>query len=312
MPETIPTFDSYRVRPFQEKDRAAADALGDPVLDWWHREVPGASLHLVAEAIETDEIVGHLQVRDRGVPEPSHRPGQCHFFLTVAPGHRHKGIGSCLYDRVEAFASRRQARVLYTEYREMPDAPAATFLQRRGFLPLERFFPSYCDLTTFEPSEFAVTVERVKQQGIILTTYAELGDTAEHRQRLYALEEVARALQPFREVEPYNAVSFPQWEEEFTRRDPTTIFLAIAPVTGEYVGVITSLEWYFTGTHPDWCGRGIATALKVCCLQEAKARGISPWRQRTTKITPLCLPSIGNLVSFFPIPVLPASSDYCR
>ncbi len=38
--------------------------------------------------------------------------------------------------------------------------------------------------------------------------------------------------------------------------------------------MVTGLEWYFTGVHPDWRGRGIATALKVRCLSEAKRRDI--------------------------------------
>ena len=265
---------SYRVRPFEETDRAAASALGDPIPDWWHKEIPGASLHLVAEEIETGEIVGHLQGRDRSVPEPSHRPGQCHFMLSVAPAHRRRGIGGCLYDRLEAFARKRKARLLYIAYQETPDTPAASFLQRRGFTPVERFLPSRLDLNTFEPTEFAPAVEHVLQQGIVLTTYAEIGDTPEHRRQLYALEEAAHAAQPFREVEPYTPAPYSRWEQEFAHRDPTVLFLALAPTTGAYVGVVTGLEWYFTGVHPDWCGRGIATALKVRCLQAAKARGI--------------------------------------
>ncbi|MCW3094548.1 MAG: family N-acetyltransferase [Chthonomonadaceae bacterium] len=265
---------AYRVRPFEERDREAASALGTIVIDWWHNEVPGASLHLIAEVIETGEIVGHLQGRDRSVPEPSHRPGQCHFSLDVARAHRGKGIGSSLYARVEAFARHRSALLLYVVYDETPDAPAASFLRKRGFTLLERFLPSSIALDTFDPAEFAAAVERVEQQGIVLTTYAELGDAPERRQQLYTLEEAAHAVQPFREIEPYVGAAYPKWEEEFVRRDPTTIFLALAPVTGEIVGVVTALEWYFTGTHPDWCGRGIATALKVRCMAEAKARGM--------------------------------------
>ena len=65
---------TYQLRPFEETDRDAVDALGSPVVGWWHGEPPGASLHLVAETSETGEIVGHLQARDRSVPEPSRRP----------------------------------------------------------------------------------------------------------------------------------------------------------------------------------------------------------------------------------------------
>jgi mycothiol synthase len=264
----------YRVRPFEERDREAASALGTIVIDWWHNEVPGASLHLVAEVIETDEIVGHLQGRDRSVPEPSHRPGQFHFAVDVAPAHRGRGIGGALYARLDAFARQRSAHLLYVAYDETPDAPAASFLRERGFTPLERFLPSSIALDTFDPAEFAAAVERVEQQGIVLTTYAALGDSTARRLQLYALEEAAHAVQPFREIEPYVGVAYPTWEEKFLRRDSTTIFLALAPVTEEIVGVITALEWYFTGTHPNWCGRGIATALKVRCMAEAKARGM--------------------------------------
>lgn len=265
---------SYRIRPFEETDREAAKALDNPVVDWWHNEADGASLHLVVEAIETGEIVGHLQARDRSVPEPSRRPGQCHFMLSVASRHRGRGIGGCLYDRTEAFARQRKASILYAAYQETPDSPAASFLHKRSFAPIERFFASSLILDTFDPTEFTEAVERVHRQGIVLTTYAEVGDTAEHRLGLYALEEAAHAAQPFREVEPYVAEPYSKWEKEFAQRDRSTIFLALAPDTGDYVGVVTGLEWYFTGTHPDWCGRGIATALKVRCLQEAKVRGI--------------------------------------
>ena len=266
---------AYRVRPFEEREREVTGALGTMVIDWWHNEVPEAALHLVAEEIETGKLVGHLQGRDRSVPEPSHRPGQFHFALDVAPDHRRKGIGGCLYDRVERFARERNAQLLYVAYHETPDAPpAAAFLQRRGFTPLERFLPSSCALDTFDPSEFAAAIVRVEQQGIALTTYAELEDSAERRQQLYALEEAAHAAQPFREIEPYVAAPYSKWEAKFLRRDPTTIFLALAPGSGEIVGVVTALEWCFTGTNPDWCGRGIATALKVRCMEEAKRRGI--------------------------------------
>ncbi len=266
---------AYRVRPFEERDREAAGALGTMVIDWWHNEVSGAALHLVVEYTETGEIVGHLQGRDRGVPEPSHRPGQCHFALDVASAHRGRGIGTALCYRIETFARQRKAQLLYTAYDEQTDAPAAKFLHKRGFIPLERFLPSSIALDTFDPSRFSALVERVEQQGIALTTYAALEDSEDRRQQLYTLEEAAHRAQPFREIEPYVAVPYAKWEAEFLRRDPSTIFLALAPVTGEIVGVITALEWYFTGTHPDWCGRGIATALKVRCMTEAKARGMS-------------------------------------
>jgi GNAT superfamily N-acetyltransferase len=139
---------------------------------------------------------------------------------------------------------------------------------------LERYFPSSRDLRTFEASDFRSHIERVERQGIELTTFAQIGDSQDQRRQLYDLEETARAVQPFREVGPYVPTLFEEWEAEFLRRDQSAIFIALEPVSKELVGVVTGLEWYFTATHPGWCGQGIAMALKVRCIEEAKARGI--------------------------------------
>ncbi|MDR3688747.1 MAG: GNAT family N-acetyltransferase [Fimbriimonas sp.] len=264
----------YRIRGYDGADRAGVNALGSHVVDWWHRDGSNASLHQVALAGSSSEIVGHLQVRDRGVPEPSRRPGQCHFSLIVAARHRRRGIGASLYARLEAFAFERDARQLWTAYRESANNTAAWFLKSRGFRPLERYFPSTCDLLTFDPKDHWDAVESVETQGIELITYAQLGDSLDQRRRLYALEESARSVQPFRGVGPYVPTAYEWWEAEFLSRDPTAVLIARELGAKELVGVVTGLQWYFTATHPDWCGRGIATALKVRCMQEAKARGI--------------------------------------
>ena len=221
---------------------------------------------------DTDEILGHLQATDRSVPAPSRRPGQCHFFLDVAPEHRRRGLGNALYKRAERFARKRKARLLYTE---TSDAGAAPFLQQHGFEVLERFLPSHIDPQTFDPERFAAAIHRVETVGIRLTTYAEIGDSPQNRRKLYELDQIAHASQPFREVGPYIPTSFEKWEKDFETWNTATVFLAITPPDEVYAGVVTGLEWYFTGVHPDWRGKGIATALKIICLAEAKRQGIT-------------------------------------
>lgn len=265
---------AFSVRAYREDDRAPASALGVPNIDWWHANGLGTSLHLVA-VMDTGAVAGCVQATDRGLPEPSRRPGQCHFSLAVAPAHRRLGIGGDLYQCAERFARGRNAALLYTSYGETTDAPAGPFLSARGFAPLERFLPSALDLAAFDPARFADAARRVEEQGLRLLTYAEWGDSPHNRHGLYALEQAARASQPFREVGPYLPAPFETWEKEFAGWDPETIFLAVAAPGGVLVGVVTGLEWYFTGVHPDWRGRGIATALKVRCLSEAKRRGVT-------------------------------------
>ena len=202
------------------------------------------------------------------------RVGQCHFSLVVTADHRRRGNGAKLYKEAEAFAVGRQSHQLWTAYHESTDNSAATFLKSRGFKPLERNLPSTCDLLTFEPKDHLDAVKRVEGQGIELTTYAQIGDSPNHTRYLFELEESARSVQPFREVGPHILASYEDWEKEFERRDQTAIFIARNHEDRSFVGVVTGLEWYFTATDRDWSGRGIATALKVICMREAKARGI--------------------------------------
>ena len=242
--------------------------LGSSVITSWHAH--GPSLHHVAVCQETGELVAVMQATDRSFPQPSRRPDQCHFNLVVSPDHRRRGIGAALYALVEEFAAKLRSRLIYTAYLE---AASRSFLDKRGFDTLEVFQPSFVDLTSFDPDKFESCLRRVEAEGITLTTYSEVEDTEQHRRKLHDLEERARASQPFREVGPYIPEPFETWERSFLARDPKTNFLAIAG--DEWVGVVTGLEWYFTGVCPDWQGKGIATALKVRCLTEAKAQGMT-------------------------------------
>jgi GNAT superfamily N-acetyltransferase len=215
------------IRPYRDDDRAAVEALGLAVIDWWNE---GAALHLVAG----DPPVAHLQAVDLGTVS-ARRPGQCHMRLVVAPTHRHRGIGGSLYQRALAFARRRGAEQLQAAYTEH-DAhePAIGFLRRRGFEELERYYPSHLDVEAFDPERFAGLTERLERQSIHLFTYADVPDTVETRGRLFALECAARADQPFRGVGPFVPPPFEEWEAQMRRWDPSTVFLARAG--SEWVG----------------------------------------------------------------------------
>lgn len=62
--------------------------------------------------------------------------------------------------------------------------------------------------------------------------------------------------------------AFEDWEGSPTAIRPDWIFLAEAE--GRFVGMVSGLDWCFTGVHPTWQGRGIATVLKVWALSVAK------------------------------------------
>lgn len=261
------------IRPFEDADLAQIRARSWPFLSSWLEHGPDHSLFLVA--VSKGEVVGHLQAVDKAVPEPSRRPGQCHFVLEVVPAFRQRGIGTALYDRLETFSARIRPRLLYAAYLEGVENPAAKFLARRGFVPLERYLPAYLDLATFDAVRFNDALDRVRAQGIELTTYSGVGDSPANRRSLFELEQRSRAVQPFREVGAYVPEQYDFWERGFLQRDPGNIFVALADHRQDWAGVVTGMEWYFTGVDPAWTGRGIATALKVLCLAEAKARGMA-------------------------------------
>jgi GNAT superfamily N-acetyltransferase len=253
------------IRPFREEDRSFIAAFGAAAIDWWDQHV---TLHLVAGT----PVVAHLQIVDRGTT-PERRPGRMEMRLTVAPDHRRRGIGSRLYERAEAFAQQRQARWICATYLEhSPREPALSFLKQRGFVELQRYCPAHLDVTACDLTPFEDREQRLIEQGARFFTYADVPDTLEHRQRLYALEQEARSDIPYRYPEPPEPVSFERWVQELERKEFATIELA--EMDGRWVGLATSISWGFTGVARAYRGHGIATALKVRAIRSAKQRGL--------------------------------------
>ena len=263
--------EQYQICPFLPDVREIVAAFGAPVIDSWHRH--GASLHLLATEKATGAVVAHLQAVDKGVPQPSRRAGICELSLMVAPAYRLRGIGGALYAEAERFATERRLHALYAAVMDDNEA-GKSFLVYRSFAELERFLPSHLDVTAFEPDAFSEVIRRVEAAGIRLFTYDEMPNTVENRRRLYDLEQASRAVQPFRGVGPYIPPEFDEWDKPNDTLDPAILFLAAAP-DGTLIGLVSGIEWYFTGVHPDWQGRGIAMALKLKAITEAKRRGIT-------------------------------------
>jgi mycothiol synthase len=254
-----------KLRGYEEADRAAIQEMGQRVYDEWHR---AESLHLVAGS----PAAAHLQVVDR-TTTPTRRVGRCEMTLFVHPSWRCRGIGSALLDRAWAFVVSRDATHVRASYMEdEADVPAAGFLKKRGFVELQRYCPSRLDLAAFDPAAFETDLQAAAAAGVRLLTYAELEDTPGNRQRVYELEALSRASIPWVLTEPMEPQPYQDWERHFQQQDFTTVFLA--ELEGRFVGLIDSLVWCYTGVHPEFRRRGIASALKIRALTEAKSRGM--------------------------------------
>jgi GNAT superfamily N-acetyltransferase len=180
-------------------------------------------------------------------------------------------LGGALIEQAETFARERNADMLavtYFESQDNSDAPA--FLSQRGFMPCKRILHFHFDLAKINSALFADSLNRVAKQGIRLFSYAETDDTSENRRRIHALETAARSMQPFQEADGYLPPDFEEWEDEMSEWEYDNLFLAA--FGDEWVGLNTGFG-FFTGVHPNWQGRGIATALMVKALTLAKRYG---------------------------------------
>jgi len=212
-----------------------------------------------------------------------YEPGRYYVSLEVHPDFRRQGIGSALYDHLmrELGAETPKGTIFMTKCRE--DQPATIhFLTQRGFRETGREFYSELDLTTVEPQRFAAVDERMRQQGITILTYPELAATdPQCHQKCYALhgesmtgmpaggERTRQSLEQFVQQIFENAAFIPE-------------AFCVALDQGRYVGLsnLTNenddparLTTDYTGVIPSHRRRGIATALKLRCLQYAKAKG---------------------------------------
>ena len=237
---------------------------------WWVPHDP--QLELVA--VREDQVVAELRIVDRGSPEPSRRKGECEMRLVVARDHRGQGIGNCLFEQALTFAKSQNAdRITATYFEDDEQADSEMFLVKRGFTPFERYHAMRLHLDNFHPHQWLSSILKATELGVALTTLDQIENSPMIRKQIYEMETRARVAQPFREVGAYVPPPYEAWEQRLATRPPEDIYLAIAG--GRVVGVIKGLDDPFTGVDPEWQGQGIATALKVAMLTEAKSRGLS-------------------------------------
>jgi GNAT superfamily N-acetyltransferase len=148
-------------------------------------------------AVEDGEVIGHVEAAfEWAVPTP----GKGRFWLSVARGHRCRGIGSQLFDTaVEYLRSEGAWRV--ESY--VPGDPAgASFLSKRGFTLSGRNRASGLQLQD-------VSLPEVTAPGFRLAT---LGETRDRAQELHAICVEGEIDMP--SDEPETEVDFESWRRD--------------------------------------------------------------------------------------------------
>ncbi len=283
--------EAYRLRPLEDNDvpalaRIFTEQLPEQSMTAEEyryiltslRAPPQITYEVVAEAPETREVVAVAELRTRS---SAFDPRRFWAGILVDPAHEGRGLGRRLAEHLIAEARARDAWCLVTDVRA--DRPRhLRFFERSGFVERRRTWQSRLDVSRPTPGAVSDRTEALRSEGIECTTLAELGsDRPEVRERLYQLHAAASADVPrMGTYTPEAREDFFQWTFASPGFLPEAYFLAVRDDT--YVG-LSNLEstrgepgvlmQVFTGTRPEWRGRGIATELKRRGIEYARTHG---------------------------------------
>jgi mycothiol synthase len=282
----------YRVRPFAEGDYEAAARISTAIeprtpesadqLRHWDlalaKEPDRFTLKIAVEEIASSDVVAWGAMSHTMFNYHPHKYG---VRLDVTPAHQGRGIGQECYAMFENEARARSAVCLWSGARAH-DVRSVRFQERQGFVPQRRTWVSRLALADLDLSKFPDRSNALQEQGIRITTLAAEGaHQSEVLHRLYALSRItARDVPRMGDYTPVAFEAFVEIDVGGIRSIPEACFLACQ--RDEYVGW-SSLERElgstdtvgvgFTGTHPEYRGRGIASELKRRAIEYAKTQG---------------------------------------
>jgi GNAT superfamily N-acetyltransferase len=201
--------------------------------------------------------------------------------LEVDPSYRRRGVGRALFDRFLGELNGWNARRVRSRTKQtLTDGVA--FLERRGFMQIDLDWASRLDISAFDFRRFEAAMQRPADGSIDITTLAaEQAHDPEALQKAYALHLTCTRDMP--RPDPVTDVPFAQFLAQQVERStalPEAYFLATHG--GRYVGQSTLFRSStdsavfaqgMTGVLPDYRGRGIALALKLCTVRYAFDHG---------------------------------------
>jgi GNAT superfamily N-acetyltransferase len=203
--------------------------------------------------------------------------------LEVDPAWQRRGVGARLFDRVLEQLAAWQAELVRTETSAEREA-AVTFLQRRGFREWHRRWDSVLEVATANVAPLLEADRRARQHGIVVSNFS--AEQARRGERLahdvYEMEALISRDEPMMEAsgELMSFERFRATELDAPGALPEAHFLALAG--DRLVGVSRLmrdlrhpevLRVGFTGTDPEFRGRGIAQALKLRTIEYARQHG---------------------------------------
>ena len=218
-----------------------------------------------------------------GEPFWSLQEGKVHLGVDVDPDCLNQGIGTRLYADLEALArARGPVHRLITGTQE-DKSFANDFLKERGFEVVIREPISELDLPAFDETPFVHKIQQAETSGIRLVSLADLAREYHNWQERHWRLDTA-IMQDVPTPDPFS----PRTLETFIRQhighpgfSPDVTHVAVHG--DEWVGIS---ELYIDPSHPQvggtgltgvtrpWRRKGLATALKLKVLRQARAKGV--------------------------------------
>ena len=228
--------------------------------------------------------------------------------ISVHPDYQQRGIGTQLWGLLHESLRARGAILARGQVWEKHPHSVA-FAGRLGFREKRRGWQSILEVNGVNLQDYAHRWDRVREQGIVLTTLAEeLQRDPECLRKLYVLANTAMRHTPLPDKPtdpPYEM--FLRWTVENPKSMPEALF--IAREGNRYVGYShlgksdekDALSQWFTATDPDYMGRGIAWAVKLHTVKYAQEHGykqIKTWNDTENQR----MLSINLRLGFKPLP----------
>ena len=200
--------------------------------------------------------------------------------VEVHPDFQGRGIGSTFYRFLEDEVMRHEPIKLQAATGDLHPRGIA-FAERRGFKREQTERESRLDLARFDPAAWSEARDSVREQGIVIRSYAALSAERDIQRELYELVTTLNLDVPW--PDPPTPPEFELWSTRMLENPnllPEGYHIAL---DGDRLVGMSNLwnaqavddVWTgLTGVLREYRGRGIATALKVSVLAWAKGAGI--------------------------------------
>jgi mycothiol synthase len=218
------------------------------------------------------QVIGAAEIME---PLGSRSVGHFWMELVVLPQARGQGVGAALYQALLAGLAAHQPQQLKAVASEA-NLQALAFAARRGHHEIERFWDRTLALDTFDAAQHT----RPLPHGTRLVTLAEyMAQVPDVVAALHPLYEQARADLPRAPGELYHPLPISVAAAFLAELEPTSVVLAVHG--GQPVG-FTALEpsgvpgeqmIAMTGVAHAHRGQGLARALKIAAMLQARAQG---------------------------------------